>query len=106
MSAQITPDGIYTSRELARTLFRKSVKWFYTYRNHAGRDEGFPPPVSRNGHPRWSGRAILAWMERGGRDRVLSLLPDDPAANIVDIREKLRLRSRAMAAAHSRRLSP
>lgn len=103
MADQLERDRIYTSADVARLLFRHPVEWFYRYRATIGVAEGFPMPISAHGQPRWSGEALIAWRDRPGR-QMPSLLPQEGSSSVVDIRDRLRTRSHAMAGKGAGRL--
>jgi hypothetical protein len=73
----IEPRVNYTAEDVARVVFRHSVRWFRAQRRTL-EVEGFPPPISKVGHPRWHGEELLAWLHR----------PKDlqAAANVVELR--------------------
>lgn len=104
MTERIDRDGIYTSAQVAHLLLGHDVEWFYTYRRTTGLRERFPKPISGRGHPRWSGAALLDWRDRPSRD-LPALVPQDGSSNLVDIRERLRQRSMALATGGRKRLS-
>lgn len=64
MSAVIHPNGSYAAHQVAEHVFGKCVEWFYRHRIRLLREDGFPTPISKFGQPRWSGAALLTWMQR------------------------------------------
>lgn len=93
---EIQPNGIYTAANVARIVFRRSnVRWFW--RNHRRLEaEGFPQPISRVGLPRWSGRALLAWIDRA---RVFAPVPGGARGDtVVSFSAELRARGARIAA--------
>jgi hypothetical protein len=60
----IEADRFYWSKDVAELLFARHITWFYDHRSRLESEEGFPPPISRIGRARWSGRALLAWRDR------------------------------------------
>ena len=58
-------DGLYGPRDVAELVLGHPVRWFRRHRKRLEAEEGFPAPVSRIGRPRWSGRALIAWRDRG-----------------------------------------
>lgn len=71
---------IYTMSEVAAEL-QHSTRWFRRERRRLER-EGFPPPVSRIGHPRWLGADLLAWLTRPRPE----LVEGRPGANVTPLR--------------------
>jgi hypothetical protein len=98
MSA-IDRDRPYTSAQVAALVFGRTVQWFYAYRAGQGLLDGFPPPFSPSGHPRWSGAALLAWMQRPQRraETPSAASQDCAGGNVTDIRVILRARSKGIA---------
>jgi len=58
----VRADAIYTTADVA-ALLSHSTRWFRANRKRLNA-EGFPPPVSCVGHPRWYGADLLAWLAR------------------------------------------
>ena len=58
----LEPNRIYTASEVAAALSH-GTRWFRMKRHELER-EGFPPPVSRVGRPRWLGADLIAWLAR------------------------------------------
>ena len=77
----------YSSTDVARELFKVRVAWFYGNRRRLEREEGFPPPISRFGWPRWSGAALLAWQ---ARPKAAGARPRAGGLNVMDLQERAR----------------
>lgn len=94
------PNGSYTARQVAELVHRKSYEWFS--RNHKRlRDEkGFPKPISSFGQPRWSGAALLHWMQTPRSASARTVAPD--LTNVLDLRTALMLRGKRPASANGR----
>ena len=75
----IKEDGLYRIREVAEIVLGHPVRWFRRHRKRLEAEEGFPPPVSRIGWPRWSGRALIAWRDRHPLARADQGEPERPA---------------------------
>jgi hypothetical protein len=95
MNEPVNPDRFYTSAEVARLLFGRSVEWFYAHRSELTQREGFPLPISRIGQPRWRGADLLAWgfASRDAwatlpRDRPSRTPQNGPAPNFDALRKK------------------
>lgn len=94
--ALIHPNGSYTARQVAQLVFKKSYVWFFRHKKVLVDHDGFPAPISRYGIPRWSGTALLLWMQtprvakpNGGQ------APD--LTNVLDLRTARMLRDRRRA---------
>jgi hypothetical protein len=98
----LSPDGIYTTAQVAAWL-QHSVDWFYRHRAAYERKHGFPRPVSPNGHPRWSGAALLAW-QRTAHEFEAATGKKPTGGNVLDLRtEAMRLEGARRSGAGSKR---
>jgi len=79
----IHPNGSYTAHQVAAIVFKKSYIWFSRHKTKLTR-ENFPPPISEIGLPRWSGAALLAWMQTPRRKLAGTIVPD--MTNVLDLR--------------------
>lgn len=89
----LQPAASYTAAEVARILFRVSLRVFQRRRARLRR-EGFPRPVSSIGKAVWSGAALIAW-----RDRDASRQEGNP--NLIELSQRLAGRARAVAGKRS-----
>lgn len=94
--ALIHPNGAYTARQVALLVFKKSYVWFSRHHSRLRNRDGFPKPISPIGHPRWSGAALLLWMQtpRFAKPNGRSA-PD--MTNVLDLRTARMLRDRRQA---------
>lgn len=96
MSEIIHPNGSYTARQVAELIFRKSYLWFSRNLARLRERDGFPKAISSIGHPRWSGAALLHWMQT---PRLAKSKPG-PApdlTNVLDMRTERMRRERRRA---------
>ena len=79
----IHPNGAYTARQVAELVFKKSYIWFSRHKAKL-EAEGFPAPISSIGIPRWSGNALLVWMQTPRRKLASAIVPD--ITNVLELR--------------------
>ena len=100
MTERINPDDTYSAADVQRIVFKRRGRWFSRHRAqlHA---EGFPPPISKIGWPRWSGESLLAWQKRDVTPRDNSAAAD--TTNVVPWDQVLRDRARRLHPSRARR---
>lgn len=95
--ALIHPNGAYTARQVAQLVFKKSYVWFVRHKKALVDNDGFPAPISRYGIPRWSGAALLLWMQTPRITKTDSRRPTPDMTNVLDLRTARMLRDRRQA---------
>jgi hypothetical protein len=94
-SDRIEDGKTYSSADVARIVFHRTgrqIDWFYTNKDRLIREEDFPRPITRFGWPKWSGRDLLAWMDR---PKGTPANPKNP--KVVDFSAMLRARATQVA---------
>lgn len=94
MNVFLHPNGSYTARQVAMLVFKKSYEWFSRNLARLRDRDGFPKAISSVGHPRWSGAALLHWMQtpRIAKREEPASQPD--LTNVLDLRTARMLREK------------
>lgn len=88
----LDPNSCYGAQDVAHIVFGRTVRWFYEHRARLERTEFFPRPISKVGHPRWSGAALIEWIQRPREDYA-----GGGSANVTSINTLLRARAKLVA---------